>query len=247
MMENPTQRLRICLLAACVLGGVVALPAQSNPHEATAAPPPAAAAVGPAAASGDPPWDPLAGRVSIDLRDASPADLFGSFESVLYDTVHRHVPGIERDAVRIVLDPGIREPVTVCLQNVTLRTAITAVCESIDCAWEFKGRSGPFRIEITVRPLERAAARAAEAPAEGSRPASLDEPIHAQFEKAEAGMLFGIVSRMSGYQVVVAPELTAKIVSIDLEAPLRNVFDAICKQVQCSWSVRDGVLTVRPR
>ena len=246
-MENPVQSFRTCVFAACVLAGVVALPAQTNPHAATAAPPAAAAAVEPAPVAGGSLWDPLAGRVSIDLREAPPADLFRSLESVLYDTVHRHTPGIDRDAVRIVLDPGIREPVTVCLQNVTLRTAITAVCESIDCAWVFKGRSGPLRIEITVRPLERVAARSAEAPPEGRRPASLDEPIHAQFEKAEAGTLFGIVSRMSGYQVVVAPELTAKTVSIDLEAPLRNVFDAICMQVQCSWSVRDGVLIVRPR
>ncbi len=191
------------------------------------------------------PWDPLAGRLSIDVHAAAPPDVFGSFEQVLWQTLHQHAPKVERSAVRIVVDGAVREPVSIRLQNVTLRTAITAVCESIGCGWRFEAKSAPQRVQVTVYPLEGQGAATPDTGVQGKAPASLDEPIQAYLESADAATVFGVLARITGYQVVLAAELSARKVKLGLEAPLRDVLDAACAQIGCSWSVSEGVLTVR--
>jgi hypothetical protein len=232
-------------VVAGLLATVLPVATYADQQTATSGPVETPPAAEPPLTQGNAPWDPLAGRLSIDVRSAAPADVFASFEEVLWETLHRRAPKVERSTVRIVVDAAVREPVSICLQNVTLRTAITAVCESIACTWRFEAKSEPLRVQVTVHPLEGEGAATPDTAVKGKAPASLDEPIQAQLESADAATVFGVLARITGYQVVLAPELSTRKLKLGLEAPLREVLDAACAQIDCSWSVTGGVLTIR--
>lgn len=246
-MCHSANSLLVTLVSAALLGAMAA--GAAEPTQPTATEPTVAVlpAGKPLPTPGGQAWDPLSGRFGIDVRSASPADVFGSMEAVLWDTLHKRLANIERSAVRIVVDPAVRAPVTIRMERVKLRTALTAVCESIDCGWRFSGRADPPSVEITVYPLGGERPGRPDLPAMGRKPASLDEPIQAYIEQSAAATALGILARINGYQLVLAPELAEKQVKLGLEAPLRQVLDAACAQIGCSWSVSGDTLTVVPR
>ena len=65
--------------------------------------------------------DPLAKRVSLDLKAMAPADAFAALASSA--------------GLKVTVDPGVTEPVDILVRNVTARTALTTMCESIGCTW----------------------------------------------------------------------------------------------------------------
>jgi len=77
--------------------------------------------------------DPLAKRVSLDLKAMAPAEAF----KVLADAV----------GLSVTVDPGVTLPVDVVVRNVKARTALDTICDSIDCRWTLSGQA------ISVRPL----------------------------------------------------------------------------------------------
>jgi len=75
-----------------------------------------AALVAPVAAQ-----DALAKRVSLDLKAMAPADAFAALASSA--------------GLKVVVDPGVTAPVDILVRNVSARTALTTMCESIGCRW----------------------------------------------------------------------------------------------------------------
>jgi type II secretory pathway component GspD/PulD (secretin) len=65
--------------------------------------------------------DPLARRVSLDLKAMAPADAFGALASSA--------------GLKVVVDPAVTASVDIVVRNVTARTALTTMCESIGCEW----------------------------------------------------------------------------------------------------------------
>jgi hypothetical protein len=244
-MSHRVKELSTLAAVAGLLATLVCTAAPLDQQTASSPPAETPPVAEPSLALGSAPWDPLAGRLSIDVNAVAPADVFASFEEVLWATLRERAPKIPRSAVRIVLDPSVRELVSVRLQNVTLRTAITAVCESIGCGWRFAGGSGPVQVQVTVHSLEGESGATLDTKAKGKTPASLEEPVKVQLGSAEAATVFGVLARITGYEIVLAPELSTRKVELGLEAPLRDVLDAACAQIGCSWSVSEGVLAVR--
>ncbi len=64
-------------------------------------------------------------KTSIEVDGAVPWDVYESISRTL---------GCE-----LVMAPEIRQPVTMHLQNVTVRTALTALSESLGCRWHIEG------------------------------------------------------------------------------------------------------------
>jgi type II secretory pathway component GspD/PulD (secretin) len=69
--------------------------------------------------------DPLAKRVSLDLKAMAPADAFGTLA--------------ESTGLKVHVDPAVTAPVDILVRNVTARTALTTMCESIGCEWSVTG------------------------------------------------------------------------------------------------------------
>jgi type II secretory pathway component GspD/PulD (secretin) len=65
--------------------------------------------------------DALARRVSLDLKAMAPADAFGTLASSV--------------GLKAVVDPAVTAPVDILVRNVSARTALTTMCESIGCEW----------------------------------------------------------------------------------------------------------------
>jgi hypothetical protein len=65
--------------------------------------------------------DPLNTRVSLDLKAMAPADAF----KVIADAIGRQA----------AVDPAVTAPVDILVRNVTARTALSTICESIGCRW----------------------------------------------------------------------------------------------------------------
>lgn len=86
--------------------------------------------------------DPLAKRVSLDLRAVAPADAFQTLATSV--------------GLKVAVDPGVTAPVDILVRNVTARTALTTVCESIGCTWTIAAgtlsiKPGASRLAVDVR------------------------------------------------------------------------------------------------
>jgi hypothetical protein len=69
--------------------------------------------------------DSLHSRVSIEYRDAAAADVIKALAAAA--------------GLKVEIGAGQLRPVTITLTNVTLGTALTAVCENASCVWELQG------------------------------------------------------------------------------------------------------------
>lgn len=65
--------------------------------------------------------DALSKRVSLDLKAMAPADAFAALASSA--------------GLKVAVDPAVTAPVDIVVRNVTARTALTTMCESIGCEW----------------------------------------------------------------------------------------------------------------
>jgi hypothetical protein len=65
--------------------------------------------------------DALSKRVSLDLKAMAPGDAF----KVIADAVGR----------KVTVDPKVTAPIDILVRDVTARTALTVICESIGCTW----------------------------------------------------------------------------------------------------------------
>jgi hypothetical protein len=64
-------------------------------------------------------------RTSIDVDSATPRDVYGSLAKTL--------------GCDLAMAPEIKQPITLRITNVTVRTALNAISESIGCQWSLKG------------------------------------------------------------------------------------------------------------
>ncbi len=80
-----------------------------------------------ALASPAPAQQKLDRRTTIDVIGVAPRDVYGSLSRVLgYD---------------LAIAPGVERPVTMHLENVTVRTALNALSENLGCRWTIDGNT----------------------------------------------------------------------------------------------------------
>ncbi|MFP5287239.1 MAG: hypothetical protein ACLGI9_15985 [Thermoanaerobaculia bacterium] len=169
--------------------------------------------------------DELDKRVSLDLRNATAEEAFKSLA---------RVAGVQIDA------KGVSGDVTLELENVRVRTILTAICDTIGCRWDLQ--SGKLRIT----PLP-----------EGERPtprvkpsaAALDAAIDLKVSDASVRDLLETVAQIMSAKVFIDSGIKGQ-VSLELEdTPLRQVLGTICMAAGCTWSYDDdrGVLSVKPK
>ncbi len=167
--------------------------------------------------------NPLDERIDMALKKAAPADLFDTFAKMF--------------RAEAVVDPAVREPVSIELHNVRARTLLDAICESIGCRWSLEPGNPP-KLRVTA------------APAGGgpeAKPATLDEPIDLKVTDADVRDVLRTFAEMLGVKAAVDPEVKGT-VTFNLEnTPCNQELDAVCQSAGCEWSLDGGVLRVTPR
>jgi type II secretory pathway component GspD/PulD (secretin) len=169
--------------------------------------------------------DALDKQVSLKLRDATAEEAFRSLA---------RVAGVQISA------EGLSGDVTLELENVRVRTILTALCDNLGCKWDLQ--AGKLRIT----PL-----------AEGERPepqgkpsaAALDSPIDLKVTDASIRDILETVGEILSAKTLIDSGVEGK-VSLELDnAPLRDVLDILCKTSKCTWSFDEdrGILSVKPK
>ncbi len=167
--------------------------------------------------------NPLDERIDMTLKKAAPADLFGTFAKML-------------DAEAMV-DPAVREPVSIELHNVRARTLLDTICESIGCRWSLEPGNPP-KLRVTAVPAGGGSE---------PKPTALDEPIDLKVTDADARDVLRTFAQIMGAKAAIDPEIKGT-VTFNLEAtPCNQALDAVCQAAGCEWSLDRGVLRVTPR
>jgi len=224
-MGTATMETAIHTLARAAAWGAVALALAGAAPRAAGAVPPA------------PPIPPtlndesasLDRRVSVDLDHVVPANAFRTFAQLA--------------GLTAAVDAAVREPVTVRLENVRVKTLLDAVCESIGCRWEAAAGS-PGTLHVT------AAAGAEPKPAVPR--IGLRDPVQLKVAGVDAHDLLRTFAGLLDAELALDPAVQGK-VTLDVDGvPVQRALDSACAQIGCAWSLADGeggrrVLTVTPK
>jgi hypothetical protein len=83
--------------------------------------------------------DTLAKRVTIDVNAATPVSVFTA------------VATASGAKFTVTVDPAVTDPVDITVRNVSVKTALNAICESIGCQWTLTGST------LVVKPKPQSA------------------------------------------------------------------------------------------
>jgi type II secretory pathway component GspD/PulD (secretin) len=168
--------------------------------------------------------NPLDERIDMTLKKAAPADLFGTFAKMLN--------------AEAVVDPAVREPVSIELHNVRARTLLDTICESIGCRWSLEPGNPP-KLRVTAAPSAGSSAPV--------KVATDGAPIDLRVTDADAREVLKTFGEIVGAKPVIDPAIQGK-VSFNLEnTPWNKALDTVCQAAGCEWSLDGGVLRVTPR
>jgi type II secretory pathway component GspD/PulD (secretin) len=146
--------------------------------------------------------------ISIALKGATPDEVFSSFAQIL---------GLEA-----AIDPRVEGPINIGLERVSLRTVLTAVCESIQCSWTIERDS-----VLHIRPLAATGEAGAKTSAD-----PWDRPLSVSLVDALVGEVIASFAQILNVAIDVAPELADEKVTIELEnVPARDGLEQICERV----------------
>lgn len=168
----------------------------------------------------------LSQRIDLDLVEAAPADVFGSFAQML--------------GAKLDLSAEVSGKITVRLRNVTAETALAAVCESIGCQSELRwGESPVLRILPVVSPLPEPMAPAVRQ--------SLDSPMSISLKDAAAMDVLVSLSRILTAELRVQEGAT-QTVTLELQnVPARQALDTVGALLRMSWDLREETVDGRVR
>jgi len=127
----------------------------------------------------------------------------------------------------LTLDDGMRGKVSILLQRVSARTALTALCESLGCTWSRpEGPSGP----IVVVPTR-----------DSSPPSALvrglSERVSIELDHAAIDTTLKSFARLLGCELVLDAELREQ-VTLELEdVAVMTALNQLCAQADCAWSL----------
>jgi type II secretory pathway component GspD/PulD (secretin) len=162
------------------------------------------------------PRNKLDERIDMTLKKAAPDDLFGSFAKMF--------------GAEAVVDPALREPVSIELHNVRTRTLLNAICESIGCRWSLEAGSPP---KLRVVPV-------AAGKTEGTKPSGIKEPIDLRVTEADGRDVLRTYGEILGADLIVDPAIKGN-VTLEVEnTPVDQTLDTVCKALGCEWSFTEA-------
>lgn len=169
--------------------------------------------------------DALDKRVSLDLQDATVEEAFRSLA---------HVAGVQ-----ISLEGVSGEKVSLELENVRVKTILSALCDSLGCRWELAGD----KLLIVPVPGARPAPRAK--PTSASLTAGLDLKV----KDASVRDLLETMAQIMSARPIIDSAIEGRI-SLEVEnTEIQKILDTVCVSAKCDWSfdAKKGILVVRPK
>ena len=147
--------------------------------------------------------DALQSRVTIDYRAAAATDVIRSLATAA--------------GLRVEIEPGTLQLVTVTLTNVKLGTALNAVCENASCIWQLQGT-------LRVRPI----------PTETK--SSLPARVSLDLQDAPLIEVFRALATAINVSTTIDPGLSNPLVTLKFnEAPTASVLNMLCGMYHCEW------------
>lgn len=146
----------------------------------------------------------LGKRTSLDLNAVAPKDAFGSLAETL--------------GCRVDLDPSVATPVTVRLNNITVRTALNVVCESIGCSWHVEGNV----LHVQGAPARKPAPMKAEAL---RKVLDAQTPADFRFENTPLKEVLEALGKVGGIEISVEEPFAGRPVTMDLSS--RSILSAL--------------------
>lgn len=166
---------------------------------------------------------PLQRRISVTYQGATAASVFQALADVL--------------GYRLQLDGKVSGAVTLDVRNVSMETALRAVCESIGCRW---------RIEAGALIVESDAAAAAQAQSDPLAQVSVKDvfehlPVDVRWNDAPAEGAISALARMLGADPLIDRTLAGRHVTVSLnKETARAALNALCDQAGCRWRLADA-------
>lgn len=180
----------------------------------------------------------LSQRIELDLVDAAPADVFGTFATML--------------GAELELSAFVTGKISVRLQNVTAETALAAVCESIGCKSELKAGEPPV---LRILPVAPPVTPPISPPIEKALRQSLESPMSLSLKDAAATDVLESISRMLQAKLRFQ-EVPTDMVTLELQdVPARQALDAVAALIKMDWDLQEErvegrverILKVSPR
>ncbi len=188
------------------------------------------------------PQDAMSKRVSLDLKAMAPAEAFKVIATAVGYTVD--------------VSQDLTTPVDVVIPNVTARTALTTICESIGCTWQANGTVIVVRKRAPGGTLGRGA-HAAGTAAGGHRGEKVTTDVHNEltrrlntilppdmkFENAPISLVAERLSKAIGLEISFVSEKTGQTLTADMgNKTLSAALKTLTEQYQGAilMALRDG-------
>jgi hypothetical protein len=173
----------------------------------------------PARAADSPPLD---AAIDIKLTKAKAEEIFKTFGQIL--------------SAEAEVDPALAGRIlTIYLEGVRVRTALTAACDGLGCDWSFADGK-PRR--LTVKATGPQAAKAPEK-ADGKRP-GIDEKIDIKVTRAKIAEVFRTAGEILSVGLDLDPKVSGEI-DLDLAGvPVSELLNRLCAAASCRWTLSDG-------
>jgi type II secretory pathway component GspD/PulD (secretin) len=164
----------------------------------------------------------LDASIDLKLTKAEAGEIFKTFGQIL--------------TAEAEVDPVLAGRVlTIYLEGVKVRTALTAACEGLGCEWSFV--DGKPR-KLTVKAVGAPAAKRPEK--NEKKIPGVDERIDIKLKQAKVADVFRTAGQILSVELSLDPKVTGEI-DLDLTAvPVREVLNRICSEVGCRWSLTEG-------
>ncbi len=188
----------------------------------------------------------LAKRVSIDVNMVSPQEVFGLLASSL--------------DCEVSVDPGVQRLVTLRVVNVTGRTALSVICESIGCQYRLEGKrlvieplrqkakGGGLKSGITTEQVRQARIEADQLLQSRMTPEQLLQnmkkrlPQGLRFENAPLSSVLEAISKASGVEITAEPAWGMNMVTADVSGqPLMEGLKQVLKSAGADGLVTMGI------
>jgi type II secretory pathway component GspD/PulD (secretin) len=162
-------------------------------------------------------------RISMQLEDADIKDVLKTFSKLS-----------ERE---VDFEGNPQGSVSFHFVDVTARTALNAICESVGCHWEID-EQGILRVVV-------ASARESSISIEEASNL-LAVPIDMSLESADAVSVFKTFGKLLGCPMVIDHEVSGKITVEINQMPATDALTELCAQVACQWSLtsQDGAAVI---